>query len=399
MFEDQGDPLPDAEARTWRPELIETLYALLYTDDRRIDSLVAEVEALAQVEGAAVYAELLHLLAHIRFEDEDAEPHWKEVIRHRSAMEEALGSEVALAVALVSYFVQVSRQFQIPKLVELRVFQETQASAFRDELTGIHNFRFFQEYLVREVARCERHGGSFSIVMGDIDNFKDYNDQLGHSQGNATLLRVARTLVRAGRKEDIVARYGGEEFVITMPETSRDHAVAVAERVREAVADLELSADDPLDRVTISFGVANYPVDAASPDDLIRCADRAMYIAKARGKNQVQLYGANRRAHRRISTAIDGEYRVFEGKSQTFSTLDISERSLRFRVSRDVPEDALVEFTLKLPEHGQKVTAFGRVIRTEDHEDGWHELEIAIVDINRRELLVLRQYLREKADN
>jgi len=82
-----------------------------------------------------------------------------------------------------------------------------------------------------------------------------------------------------------------------MPATSKDDAVAVADRVRKAVADLELAADDPTHRVTMSLGVASYSVDAESADDLIRCADRAMYIAKARGKNQVQLYGANRRAH------------------------------------------------------------------------------------------------------
>jgi diguanylate cyclase (GGDEF)-like protein len=396
---DPADPPPDAEVRPWRPELTEAVYDLLYTDDRGVDGLVTEVEALAHVEGAAVYAELFYLLAHMRFEDEDSERYWKAVIRHRGAMEGALGSEVDLTVALVSYFTQVSRQVQNPKLIELRVFQKIQASAFRDELTGIHNFRFFQEYLDREVARCERHGGSFSIVMGDIDNFKDYNDQFGHSQGNATLLSVAKTLVSAGRKEDVVARYGGEEFVIIMPETSRDDTVTVAERVREAVADLELSADDPLHRVTISLGVANYPVDADSRDDLIRCADRAMYIAKARGKNQVQPYGANRRAHHRISTVIDGEYRVFEGDPRTFSTLDISERSLRVSVSGDVPEDALMEFTLQLPEHGQKVTALGRVIRTENFEDGRRELAISIVNISGRGLLVLRQYLREKANN
>jgi diguanylate cyclase (GGDEF)-like protein len=398
MSIDPVDPSPEAEVPPWRPELTEAVYSLLYTDERGLDRLIAEVEDLARDEGAAVYAELLYLLAHIRFEEEDAERHWKEVIRHRDVMEEALGSEVDLSVALVSYFVQVNRQLQNPKLIELKVFEETQASGYRDELTGLHNFRFFQEYLSWEVNRCGRHGGFFSVVMGDIDNFKDYNDRFGHNQGNVTLQSVARTLVEAGREEDIVARYGGEEFVLIMPETSKDAAAGAADRVREAVGDLELSADDPLHRVTISFGVANYPVDAKSPDDLIRCADRAMYIAKARGKNQVQLYGANRRAYRRISTVIDGEYRVFEDEAQPLSTLDISERSLRITVGREVPADALVEFTLMLPEHGQKVSALGRVIRNETREDGEYMLAISIVDISGHAHLALKQYLREQGD-
>jgi diguanylate cyclase (GGDEF)-like protein len=247
------------------------------------------------------------------------------------------------------------------------------------------------------VKRCERHGGSFSIAMGDIDNFKDYNDRLGHNQGNSTLSLVAGAMVEAGREEDVVARFGGEEFVLIMPETSKAAAASAADRVREAVGDLKLSVDDPLHRVTISFGIANYPVDASSPDDLIRCADRAMYIAKARGKDQVQLYGANRRAHRRVNTNLKGEYRIFEEDSQAFSTFDLSERSLRVKVDREVAEGALVEFTLLLPERGQKISAFGRVIRTEELEGGGHMLVISILDIGTREHLALKQYLRDQA--
>ena len=232
----------------------------------------------------------------------------------------------------------MNRQLQNPKLIELKVFEETQACI------GLHNFRFFQEYLGWEKNRCERHEQTFSIAMCDIDNFKDYNDRFGHNQGNSTLQVVARTLVEAGREEDVVSRYGGEEFVIIMPATSKDDAAGVADRVREAVGDLELSADDPTHRVTVSFGVANYPIDATSTDDLIRCADRAMYISKARGKNQVQLYG--------------------------------------------------VEFTLKLPDHGQNVTAHGRVIRADPSGAGKYELAISIVDIDTRQHLVLKRYIR-----
>jgi len=312
-------------------------------------------------------------------------------------MEESLGSEVDLAVALVSYFVQVNRQLQNPKLIELKVFEETQASAYRDQLTGLHNFRFFQEYIGWELNRCERHGGTFSIAMGDVDNFKDYNDRFGHSQGNSTLQRVARTLVEAGREEDVVSRYGGEEFVLIMPQTSKDAAASAADRVRKAVEEIELSADDPLHRVTLSLGVANYPLDATNTDELIRCADRAMYIAKARGKNQVQLYGTNRRAHRRINAKVGGEYRVFEDEAHTFSTLDISEHGLRVRADSAVPADSLLEFTLKLPEQDQKVSAVGRVIRTVEDEGGAYQMAITIVEIGGRAHLALKRYLREKA--
>ena len=197
MTEDPSNPQPDPLELPWRPELTETIYSLLYRDDLGLDRLVVEFDELAENEGAAVYSELLYLLSHIRFEEADAALHWHAVIRHRQEMQDALGSEVALSVALVSYFVQVNRQLQNPKLIELKVFEETRASAYRDEFTGLHNFRFFQEYLKWEMSRSERHGGYFSIAMGDIDNFKDYNDRHGHNQGNTTLQTVATMLVRA----------------------------------------------------------------------------------------------------------------------------------------------------------------------------------------------------------
>ena len=182
-----------------------------------------------------------------------------------------------------------------------------------------------------------------------------------------------------------------------MAATSKDDAVAVADRVHKAVADLELAADDPTHRDTMRLGVASYSVDAESADDLIRCADRAMYIAKARGKNQVQLYGANRRAHLRVNTVVTGEYRVFEEERRPFFTLDISERSLRVVVDREVQVNALLEFTLMLPEPDQTVSAHGRVIRAVSGEEDAFELVISIVDIESREHLTLRQYLSEQA--
>jgi diguanylate cyclase (GGDEF)-like protein len=397
MSREPTDPTPGEEVPPLREELTGAVYALLNTHHAGHDRLVAEVEDLAEREGTGVFAELFYLLAHIRFKDDEAERHWTSVMQLRGVMAKALGYKIDLSVALVNYFVQVNRRLKNPKLIELRVFEETRASAFVDDLTGLHNFRFFQKYLGWEVTRRERHGGSFSIVMGDIDNFKSYNDRFGHDQGNHTLLSVARTLVEASREEDVVARYGGEEFVIIMPETTKDAAAQVADRVRAAVEDLKLSDDDPLHRVTISLGVANYPGDATSPEDLLRCADRAMYTAKARGKNQVQLYGANRRAYRRVASTIEGEYRGFEAEVRPFSTLDISERSLRVAVGHEMPEDSLVEFSLTLPEHDEKVRALGRVVRSEEVEGGGYHVVLMIVDIAGDAHLILKQYLRRES--
>ena len=312
MSADKGVPVespdlnPDDRLAPWRPEIVEAIYGLLYRDEIGVDRLVADLQELENREGPIVYVELLHLLSHMRFEADEAKEHWDAVVNHREALEEAIGSPVELSVALVSYFVQVSCKLRNPKVIELKLFEETRASAYKDELTGLHNFRFLQEYLGWEVKRCERHGGEFSIAMGDLDNFKDYNDRFGHDAGNEALRTLAEGLREVGREQDVAVRYGGEEFVLIMPGTSKEDAGAFGERACQAIAELELSASDPTRGLTMSIGIATYPTDALSPDDLIRCADRAMYIAKARGKNQAQLYGANRRAHPRVQIEVGG---------------------------------------------------------------------------------------------
>ncbi len=384
-------PLP------WKPEIVEVIYGLLYRDDLGIAPLVAALQELEEQEGPAVYVELLHLLTHMRFEPEEAHEHWEAVIRHRQELEDAVGYEMDLSVGLVSYFVQVSRKLRNPKVIELKLFEETRASAYKDELTGLHNFRFFQEFLGWEVKRCERGAGEFSIAMGDLDNFKSYNDRFGHDAGNDALQAVGRAIQEAGRDQDVAVRYGGEEFVLIMPETSKEDAGRVADRVCRAIAKLELSPSHSKNGVTMSLGVASYPADAVEPEALIRCADRAMYTAKAKGKNQAQLYGANRRALRRVHVELKGEIRVFKDESLPFSTLDISERGLRLKLTEQLELNSMVDFALNLPGHSEPVRAYGRVVRVHDEEDGAYEMALHIMDIDSREFLALTRYLRTQA--
>ena len=388
---------PDSGPEPWKPEIVEVIYGLLYRDDLGIDPLVTALQELEEQEGSVVYVELLYLLTHMRFEPEEARKHWKAVVRHREELEAAVGYEVDLSVGLVSYFVQVSPKLKNPKVIELKLFEETRASAYRDELTGLHNFRFFQEFLRWEVKRCGRSGGEFSIAMGDLDNFKSYNDRFGHDAGNKALQAVGKALQEAGRGQDVAVRYGGEEFVLIMPETSKEDAWQVADRVCRAVAELELSPSQSENGVTMSLGVASYPADAVAPEALIRCADRAMYTAKAKGKNQAQLYGANRRALRRVQVELKGEIRVLKDESLPFSTVDISERGLRFKAKEPLPLNSMVEFVLNLPDHSQGIRAYGRVVRVYEKEDEAYQMALAIMDIDSREYLALSTYLRREA--
>ena len=378
----------------WKPEIVEVIYGLLYRDDLAMAALVTAIEKLEKQEGPVVYVELLYLLTHMRFEADEAGDHWKSVIDHQGELERAVGYPVDLSVALVSYFVHVSGKLKNPKLMELKLFEETRDSAYKDGLTGLHNFRFFQEFLGWEVKRCERNGGEFSIALGDLDNFKTFNDRFGHDAGNQALKAVAKVLQEGGRDQDVAARYGGEEFVLIMPGTSKDDAGQMADRICLAIAELDLEQSGANVGVTMSVGIASYPEDALAPEDLIRCADRAMYTAKAKGKNQSQLYGSNRRAFRRVQVELEGEIRALTDESFPFSTLDVSERGLRLKSKQPLDLNSMVEFALRLPGHSEEVKAYARVVRVYEKQGGTHQMALSIVDIDNDENRLLSTYLR-----
>jgi len=127
----------------WKPEIAEAIYGFLYRDDLGVDPLVAALHELEDREGLVVYVELLYLLTDIRFEPEQAQKHWKAVIRHRQELEDAVGYGMDLSVALVSYFVQVSPKMKHPKVIELKLFEETRDSAYKRRPHGSSQFSIF----------------------------------------------------------------------------------------------------------------------------------------------------------------------------------------------------------------------------------------------------------------
>jgi len=155
-----------------------------------------------------------------------------------------------------------------------------------DGLTHLYNHRHFQTQFAREAKRAERTGGPLCLVLVDVDDFKLLNDRLGHSAGDRVLQEIARAMHGQIRETDYLARYGGEEFVLLLPQTSVDGGAALAEKVRGAVEALEAPVIGPSGRVqvTVSIGLAPY---AKGPEATFDAADRALYEAKAAGKNRV----------------------------------------------------------------------------------------------------------------
>jgi diguanylate cyclase (GGDEF)-like protein len=162
-------------------------------------------------------------------------------------------------------------------------------TSFRDDVTGLYNRRFFSLRLEEEISRFRRFNHPVSVVLLDLDGFKNVNDEFGHAVGDETLREIAQILMKHSRGINVVSRYGGDEFVILLVETSKAGARLYADRIRQVVATFPFSHGKP---ITASFGVASLPDDeAANSEDLFRAADEALYAAKRAGKNQVAAAG------------------------------------------------------------------------------------------------------------
>ena len=161
--------------------------------------------------------------------------------------------------------------------------KELEALATTDGLTGLKNRRTFGGKLAEEHARAVRYHQPLSLLLLDVDKFKQYNDTFGHPAGDAVLRQVAQALEHSARDTDVAARYGGEEFVLILPQTDEAGAQVFAERLRETIA----AQDWTLRPITVSIGVSTLTLDTPTPESLTECADKALYCSKEAGRNRV----------------------------------------------------------------------------------------------------------------
>lgn len=170
--------------------------------------------------------------------------------------------------------------------------------ATQDGLTKLNNYTFFRQFLGLEIEKCLRYGDSVTLLMIDVDDLKSYNDNQGHMEGNRSLVAIGGLLKRFVRKADVAARYGGDEFALVFSHTPKVQGMWAGERLRRLVELTDFKGEETLPgkKMTISMGVATCPDDARSPEELISCADQALYEAKSKGKNTVCVY-RNGRTH------------------------------------------------------------------------------------------------------
>ncbi|MBI4395584.1 MAG: diguanylate cyclase [Elusimicrobia bacterium] len=231
------------------------------------------------------YSDVLFYLTSERYPEAQAKTMWGQMITHKYLMSEKLGRNVGIRVAAIDYLLNVRKLLYAPRVIKSSEFRQTVKLARTDSLTGLFNRRYFMEQTTRILEAANRLKVGVTLMMSDLDNFKQFNDKHGHQAGDLLLQEVGRIVRSCVRNSDIVARYGGDEFALILPKAARMDAAPVAEKIRKQIEEncYEMG-------VTISIGLAQYPVDAKNRDDLISAADEVLYRAKEFGGNRVSLF-------------------------------------------------------------------------------------------------------------
>jgi diguanylate cyclase (GGDEF)-like protein len=261
------------------------------TDDARLRTNSA---ARAASEGR-YYATRLRQLARLELEEEQAEELWRSVGKHRQELQRLLARDVGQRVALLDYIVNVRPHLVEPQIIEKTHLEAIEQQAVVDSLTGLYNRRHFEKTLAHAWSQCDPDHATLSLMLFDLDEFKEVNDRLGHFVGDRVLQRVGALVLHQVRVPHVACRYGGDEFAVILPDTKASEALVVGERLRHGIA--AAFSRDPVAgkqlQITCSAGVAERSPEMATAQALVRVTDRALYDAKEAGGNRVMRSGAS----------------------------------------------------------------------------------------------------------
>jgi len=355
----------------------------------------SEQRALARLEAEArpelpVFSTLLSLLTHLDFAEPVARRHWQKVQAHQRDLKRAMKRDPGLRVALLDYFVNQTRVLRNPKVIEMALYQRTEQRALGDPLTGLFNRAYLMQFLPREISRARRHGRPLAVAMFDIDDFKRINDTHGHLEGDRVLVKAAGLIGENLRDIDVAARYGGEEFAVVLPDTGRAGAFVVAQRIRVS---FETGLRSGREAVTVSGGVASYPADGLTPQQLLQCADQGLYRAKAAGKNRVAPQSDERRQHERVrwQQAIGIERtgrRLLEARGQ-----NLSEGGMLISMPEPVPVGSKITVVVRVSDD-DPLALRGRVVRLASQGNRGYEAGLRLAtDPTGSNTLVLRRLM------
>lgn len=229
------------------------------------------------------YSDLIFALLGRRYPHPGAQIMWNQIISHRDVLAKALARNPGIVVAALDWLTNVQENVTVEwGLIESGNLENMLTRAVVDGLTGLYDHDTVLTLLEREIERARRHSEMVSLLMLDLDDFKQVNDNLGHQKGDEVLVRLADIIRETIRTKDVAGRYGGEEFTVILPDTDVIAAMQSAERLREIIEE----RFHPDMQLTVSLGISCFPDHGNDVAALVKAADEALYKAKAEGKNR-----------------------------------------------------------------------------------------------------------------
>jgi diguanylate cyclase (GGDEF)-like protein len=290
------------------------------------DIFIKSMHDLVAQHGESAYPVIFNTLTTLDLPISTAAEYWKKVLLHRNTLISILGRNIDLITAISDYLHQHTKLVPQSRLVDSGTFDRFITETTHDNLTGLFNRTYFDDTYNQQVSLAKRYNTDLSILFLDIDDFKEVNDTLGHIAGDIALQKVAAIIKAAKRESDIAARYGGEEFVLLMPHTPNVNAFTFAERIRKEIEQTEIVFKNHTFRLTISGGLASYPLDSTDPKNLLSMADSALYLAKGAGKNVISPFKQEQRRYLRVKM----------NKPVLISDLDFSNGHVFSGTSKDI---------------------------------------------------------------
>jgi diguanylate cyclase (GGDEF)-like protein len=367
------------------------------------NELCEAIERMALTDGDEVYSSLLGVLASVELDPASAKQIWERAVEHDKYLTSSLDRPVGVVVALHDLLANIERQITRPKIIELDTYSRIAKSAVSDGLTGLYNSTFFKTELKRELEKCTRYGAFASLIMFDLDNFKKYNDTYGHHCGDIALKEFSAIMNEKARQADLMARYGGEEFACLLPMTNTNGALVVAERIRETLEKRDIplgKGSSRFARITCSGGVATFGGEVTDyAEKLISKADRALYRAKAEGKNRICVDFFEKREFIRIGFPLLLSYQKTEAedKKPAIKMINFGGGGVLFRCSEHFEISSLIDLEFSISDsQKEKVKVSGEVVRLEEMEDGQIDVGVRFLEVDKPDRIKIDRILFEQ---
>jgi diguanylate cyclase (GGDEF)-like protein len=326
---------------------------------------------------------ILHNLVQLNFTQDNACEYWEAIVTHAEKMQISLDRKVGLATAACDYFSTIQPYLNNPKLIEFTRFEETLQSAQQDFLTGLLSRGAFQQSFEQEISRAKRHNHNATLIFLDLDNFKRINDRYGHPAGDEALKQVGKILLNSKRKEDIACRFGGDEFVILLPETNKLMGLQVGKKLLDQINTLVVHHEGEKIQISCSGGLAAFPLDSHDGQELISCADRALYQAKSRGKHELNLFSEEKRTFTRIDFDHPVTIRSLEIKKKDgdSKSTNISEGGILISSNNRYSIGSRLELQIPLKK-GSHLTLTGSVVRVEQFDSDHYDIGLSFLHLD-----------------